>query len=114
MAETRGLATTVTLTLGAELENFDASGTGATKFNLSGNALDNRADCNDAATTPTGGAGNDTYVIGAGDTISKDVSGIDTAEADFTYSLVGQTTLENLTLTGDQAIYGTGNDVPMS
>ncbi len=61
-----------------------------------------------------GGAGNDTYVLdSAKDVVSekgaggKDAGGIDTVIASFSYALGAG--LENLTLSGDQALTGTGN-----
>ncbi|WP_051412793.1 type I secretion C-terminal target domain-containing protein [Methylophilus sp. 5] len=61
-----------TITLGANLENLDASNTGTTKLNLTGNALANTLIGNDAdnivdggagADTLRGGDGNDTYIL---------------------------------------------------
>lgn len=61
-----------TLTLGANLETFDARQTGATKLNLTGNALanvlignnaDNILDGKAGIDTLIGGDGNDTYVL---------------------------------------------------
>ncbi|WP_024929104.1 type I secretion C-terminal target domain-containing protein [Methylophilus sp. OH31] len=64
--------TFTTLTLGTNLENLNASLTGSTKLNLTGNALANTLTGNDAnnildggvgADTLIGGLGNDTYVL---------------------------------------------------
>jgi Ca2+-binding RTX toxin-like protein len=56
----------------------------------------------------SGGAGNDTYVVGAGDTISESNNGgTDTVQSSVTWTLGSN--LENLTLTGSSAINGTGN-----
>jgi Ca2+-binding RTX toxin-like protein len=55
-----------TLTLGANLERFDASLTGSTKLNLTGNALNNTLVGNDADNILDGGAGVDTLVGGKG------------------------------------------------
>ena len=60
------LVKAATLTLGANLENLDASQTGATKLNLKGNALTNVLTGNDADNVLTGLAGNDTLNGGAG------------------------------------------------
>ena len=60
------LANAVTLTLAATLENLDASGTGITKLNLTGNTLANTLTGNDAANTLNGGTGNDILVGGDG------------------------------------------------
>jgi len=54
------------LTLGANLENLDASATGTLLLNLTGNALNNVLIGNDASNTLNGGAGADTLNGGAG------------------------------------------------
>lgn len=56
-----------TLTLAANLETLNASQTGATKLNLTGNALDNTLIGNDADNILDGKAGIDTMVGGKGD-----------------------------------------------
>jgi Ca2+-binding RTX toxin-like protein len=79
------LVKATTLTLGANLEQLDASQTGATKLNLTGNTLDNEVIGNDADNllsglggndtlrgglgndTVNGGIGNDTFLFGLGD-----------------------------------------------
>jgi len=60
------LATYSLLTLGANLENLDASGTGTLLLNLTGNTLNNVLTGNDASNTMDGGAGNDTLNGGLG------------------------------------------------
>ncbi len=55
-----------TLTLGANLEQLDASQTGLTKLNLTGNALSNTVTGNDADNLLMGLAGNDTLNGGIG------------------------------------------------
>jgi len=60
------LASSSLLTLGANLENLDASLTGTTLLNLTGNALNNELIGNSANNTLDGGAGNDTLNGGAG------------------------------------------------
>jgi Ca2+-binding RTX toxin-like protein len=83
------LAKAATLILGANLEQLDATFTGTTKLNLTGNILDNRLTGNGVDNilsglggndtliggggndTLNGGAGNDTYLFGNGD--GKDV-----------------------------------------
>jgi Ca2+-binding RTX toxin-like protein len=58
----------------------------------------------------TGGLGNDTYVVGAGDTVVENPSeGTDTVKSALTYTLALNPNVENLTLTGAAAINGTGN-----
>ena len=96
----------LTYTLGANVENLTLTGTAA--INGTGNALDNVLTGNSAANVLTGGAGNDTYVIGTGDTIVENSgAGTDTVQSSITYTL--GTNLENLTLIGTAAINGTGN-----
>jgi Ca2+-binding RTX toxin-like protein len=96
----------VSYTLGANVENLTLTGSAA--INGTGNALDNSLIGNSAANVLTGGAGNDTYVVGAGDTvIEKTNEGIDTVQSSVTWSLGSH--LENLTLIGSSAINGAGN-----
>ncbi|MDH4378675.1 MAG: M10 family metallopeptidase C-terminal domain-containing protein [Vampirovibrionales bacterium] len=96
----------VTYTLGSNLENLTLTGSGA--INATGNTLDNVLTGNSAANTLTGGTGNDTYVIDALDTVLEAAaSGTDTVQAGFSYTLASN--LENLTLTGSGAINATGN-----
>jgi Ca2+-binding RTX toxin-like protein len=97
---------TVTWTLGANIENLTLTGTAA--INGTGNALDNVLTGNGAANVLTGGAGNDTYVVGTGDTVTEAASaGTDTVQSSITWTLGSN--LENLTLIGTTAINGTGN-----
>ncbi|MCT7584588.1 VWA domain-containing protein, partial [Aliarcobacter butzleri] len=96
----------VTYTLGANVENLTLTGTG--KINGTGNTLNNILIGNSAANILTGGAGNDTYVIGAGDTVVEATNGgTDTVQSSITYTLGAN--VENLTLTGNGKINGTGN-----
>ncbi|WP_020484135.1 beta strand repeat-containing protein [Methylomonas sp. MK1] len=117
--------TSITYTLGANVENLLLTGT--TAINGTGNTLNNVLTGNSAVNTLTGGAGNDRLdgkggadkmLGGTGDdTFVVDVStdvltenaneGTDTVETGITYTL--GTNLENLTLTGSTAINGTGN-----
>ena len=96
----------ITWTLGANLENLTLTGTSA--INGTGNTLDNILVGNSAANVLTGGAGNDIYVVGTGDTVTEQANaGTDTVQSNVTYTLGAN--LENLTLIGSSAISGTGN-----
>jgi Ca2+-binding RTX toxin-like protein len=96
----------ITWTLGAELENLTLTGT--TAINGTGNTLDNVLTGNSGANVLTGGAGNDTYIVGTGDTtIEAANGGTDTVQSNMTWTLA--TNVENLTLTGTAAVNGTGN-----
>ena len=117
----------ITWTLGANLENLTL--TGGAVINGTGNAAANVLTGNAAANTLIGGDGNDTLNGGAGADIMEGGLGNDTyvvdADGDVTTELLGGGTdtvqssvtrtlglnLENLTLTGGAAINGTGNDV---
>lgn len=115
----------VTLTLGAELENLTLMGTAA--LNGTGNALSNVLTGNAAANILTGGDGNDTlnggsgsdtlvggvgndiYVVESiGDVITEAVNeGTDTVQSSITWTLGAN--IERLTLTGTAAVNATGN-----
>jgi Ca2+-binding RTX toxin-like protein/dienelactone hydrolase len=106
----------VTYTLGSNVENLELTGTGA--INATGNTLNNTLTGNAGANTLNGGTGTDTMKGGAGNDIyvvdaSADVvvenvnEGTDTAQSAVTYTLGAN--VENLTLTGSAAIDGTGN-----
>ncbi|MES2985202.1 MAG: hypothetical protein V4735_08460 [Pseudomonadota bacterium] len=115
----------IAYTLGANLENLTLTGTAA--INGTGNALHNLLTGNSAANrlvsgdgddtldggtgndTLIGGNGNDSYTIDAiGDVVSESANaGTDTVRSSVTYTLSAN--LENLTLTGNAAINGTGN-----
>jgi len=117
----------VTFTLGSNVENLTLTGTGATSG--TGNVLDNvltgnigantlnGGDGNDTldgganADTMVGGLGGDTYVVtGTGDVVTENFgSGNDTVQASISYTL--GVNVENLTLTGTAAINATGNSV---
>jgi Ca2+-binding RTX toxin-like protein len=61
-----------------------------------------------AANILAGGAGNDSYFVGAGDTVSEGAgAGTDTVNSTATFTLGAN--VENLTLTGSADINGTGN-----
>jgi Ca2+-binding RTX toxin-like protein len=113
----------VTFTLGANVENLtltgtaDSNGTGNSVANkLTGNSGKNKLDGKAGADEMKGGKGNDTYVVdNNGDIVDETGgSGIDAVNSAITFSLVTSTkvkgTFENLTLTGSGNINGTGND----
>jgi Ca2+-binding RTX toxin-like protein len=119
----------VTFTLGANVENLLLTGSSAVSG--TGNTLDNLLTGNSGSNTLTGNAGNDTldggtggtdalrggqgndiYVVGrtTGITITENASeGTDTVHSSVNHTLGSN--LENLTLTGTNAITGTGNSV---
>jgi len=98
----------ITYTLGANLENLTLMG--ASAINGTGNSLNNTLTGNSAANVLAGGLGNDTYVVGTGDTVVENINeGTDTIQSSVTYTLGSN--LENLTLTGSSAINGTGNEL---
>jgi Ca2+-binding RTX toxin-like protein len=83
----RGTSTNTTpLTLApiANIENLDASGTGASLLNLTGNDIHNQLIGNTAANTLTGGLGNDTLDGGAGVDTLEGGEGSDTYVVDLT------------------------------
>jgi serralysin len=115
-----GLAQAITLTLATDLENLDASATGTTRLNLTGNTANNIIIGNDAdnrlnggagADTLRGGLGNDTYIVDSTSDRIEELSnqGIDTVNSGLSWTLGDH--LENLTLTGTAAINGTGNSL---
>ncbi|WP_188128349.1 S8 family serine peptidase, partial [Propionispora hippei] len=97
----------ITYTLGANVENLTLTGSAAT--NGTGNELDNVLIGNSGVNVLTGGAGNDTYVVNnAGDLVIENAGeGTDTVQSSITYMLGDY--VENLTLTGTGRINGTGN-----
>jgi Ca2+-binding RTX toxin-like protein len=100
----------IAYTLGVNVENLTLLGSAAIKGtgNTRHNVLDGSA--NSAANVLTGGLGNDTYILGTGDTIVESAdAGTDTVVVSSTYTLA--TNLENLTLAGSAAINGTGNSL---
>ena len=118
-------ATALTLTLAATLENLDASNTGSSKVNLTGNTANNILTGNAAdnilnglagADTMIGGAGNDTYVVdSASDVVTEETNGgtdlvqVAIAAAGGTYTLGSH--VENATLTNTLAYSLTGNSL---
>ena len=98
----------VTWTLGANLEKLTLTGAGV--INGTGNSLNNTFLGNSAANVFTGGAGDDTYGVGTGDTVVEQLNaGTDTVLSGLTWTL--GTNIERLTLTGTGAIDGTGNSL---
>ena len=96
----------VTWTLAANFENLTL--TGASAIDGSGNGLDNWLTGNDGINTLAGGAGNDTYVVGLGDIVVEQAGqGTDTVRVSVDFTLGAN--IENLVLTGNGHINGTGN-----
>jgi len=98
----------VTRTLESNVENLTLTGTSA--INGTGNELDNVLTGNSAANLLAGGPGNDTFVVGAGDTVIELANeGTDTVQT--TVSTTLGDNLENLTLIGSASLFGTGNSL---
>ena len=102
--------------LTANVENLTLTGTNdvdatgnALANTLQGNAGNNRIDGGLGADTMAGGAGDDTYIVdNGGDTVTEnDGEGTDTVASSISARLGAN--VENLTLTGDAALSGTGN-----
>ena len=98
----------VTRTLEADVENLTLTGNVA--INGTGNALDNVLIGNSGVNVLSGGVGNDTYVVGTGDTVIELADeGTDTVQTG-TNSTLGAN-VENLTLTGSVSLIGVGNEL---
>jgi Ca2+-binding RTX toxin-like protein len=107
-AGTDVVQSSVSFTLSDNVENLTLTGTGA--INGTGNSLNNTFLGNSAANILTGGAGHDTYIVGAGDTVVENAAeGTDLVQSSVSFT-VGDN-VEKLTLTGTAAIDGTGNSL---
>lgn len=100
------IQSSVTFTLGSNVENIQLMGTAA--INATGNTLANTLIGNSGANILTGGTGNDTYVVSTGDSVVEGSSaGTDTVQSDVSWTLGSN--IEKLTLIGYMDINGTGN-----
>jgi Ca2+-binding RTX toxin-like protein len=111
------LAATTPLALsGNELANLLLGNAGNNRLaggggddRIEGGAGNDRLDGGAGADVMIGGSGDDVYVVGqAGDQVI-DSAGVDTVEASITYILGAG--IENLTLTGNVSLNGTGNEL---
>ncbi|WP_341879169.1 calcium-binding protein [Synechococcus sp. UW140] len=108
----------VTYTLGTNIENLFLMGTGNLNGigndlanTITGNAGNNTIDGGAGADNLAGGAGDDTYLVDiTSDVVSEEASeGTDAVQSSVTYTLA--TNIENLLLTGTGNINGIGNDL---
>ena len=115
-AGTDTVLSSITYTLGTNVENLTLTGTGNINATgntvaniLTGNAGNNILSGGTGNDTMVGGAGDDTYVVdAAGDVVTELVGeGTDLVQSSVTYTLSAN--VENLTLTGTGAINATGN-----
>ena len=114
-AGTDTVQSSVTYTLGSNLENLTL--TGSSVINGTGNSSNNRIAGNGASNTLNGstgidtligGLGDDIYLTDGGDTITESSGGgTDTVQSSVSFTL-GEN-IEKLTLTGSSAINGIGN-----
>jgi glycerophosphoryl diester phosphodiesterase len=128
-AGTDTVQSSVTFSLAALANVENLTLTGSTAINGTGNTANNTIIGNNANNTLSGGAGNDTLNGGVGtdtligglgndlyivdtttDIITESAgAGTDTVQSSVTFSLAALANVENLTLTGNTAINGTGN-----
>jgi Ca2+-binding RTX toxin-like protein len=96
-----------TYTLSAHVENLELTGTAA--INGTGNSTANTITGNSGVNTLTGGNGDDTYIVQNTNDVIVELSdeGTDLVKSSATYTLSAH--VENLELTGTDAINGTGN-----
>ena len=103
---------TVTKTLNLTINPLPINITGDSSNNLlNGNYKDNIIDGGAGADTMIGGTGNDTYYVdNTGDVVTEDSGeGTDLVSSSVTYTLGSN--VENLILSGNDSINGTGNDL---
>jgi Ca2+-binding RTX toxin-like protein len=105
----------VTYTLGANLERLTLTGTSAvsgtgnsSNNTITGNAADNTLNGRTGSDTLIGGLGDDIYITDGEETITEgSTGGTDIVRSSATHTLAAN--LEDLTLLGSSAISGTGN-----
>jgi Ca2+-binding RTX toxin-like protein len=97
----------VSYTLGANLENLTL--TGSASINATGNAAANVLAGNSGVNVLRGGGGDDTYVLdGTGDSVVEEAGGgTDLVQSSASHALAAN--VENLLLTGEADLDGTGN-----
>ncbi|ESQ74169.1 calcium-binding protein [Asticcacaulis sp. AC402] len=109
-AGTDTVESSITYTLGADLENLTL--TGAAVINGIGNALDNVLTGNSANNVLSGLGGNDSYYVQSqSDSVVESAGGgIDVVYSAVTRNFLG-TQVENLVLTGSANVDGSGNEL---